>query len=456
MEDRLENALNWALEKFKADYIEIRHENINKNTLELKDGTFTTFAGKGQMGVAIRVLADGAWGFASTNRLEQLENAIESAYKLARATAKAKKEKIQLAEVKAHQDIVKSKMKVKPKEIPIEEKVERLMDLEALLKEDKAIKSTWLRYEDASGEKILLTNEGTKIKWDLNYVWQYVWATGKEGEKLAAARDEVGAVEHGWELFKEREPNEEVAKRVVRKVHAQLQGVVPKRGEFPIVAGPIVVGIIAHEALGHLAEADLTINSPFKDLIGKQIAPEHVTMSERIVEGGFGNDRYDDEGVPVKNIHIIKNGTLKQIMLNREYAQKWGMEPNGHARAENYTYPPVIRMRNTIFEPRDWKFEEMIEEIKFGYYVVDFRGGQAQLNSAFQVGVQEGYMIENGEITKPIRDTSISGIAIEALKKISAVGRDFGLEMGRCGKGQTAFVSSGGPHMRFDGGIIIG
>lgn len=100
MEDRLENALNWALEKFKAEYIEIRYENVNKNTLELKDGTFTTFAGKGQMGVAIRVLADGAWGFASTNRLEQLENAIESAYKLARATAKAKKEKIQLAEVK--------------------------------------------------------------------------------------------------------------------------------------------------------------------------------------------------------------------------------------------------------------------------------------------------------------------------------------------------------------------
>ena len=324
------------------------------------------------------------------------------------------------------------------------------------MKEDKAIKSSWLRYEDASGEKILLTNEGTNIKWELNYVWQYVWATGKEGDKLAAARDEVGAVEYGWELFKEREPNEEVAKRVIRKVHAQLNGVAPKRGEFPIVAGPIIVGIIAHEALGHLAEADLTINSPFKELIGKQIAPEYVTMSERIVDGGFGNDKYDDEGVKVKDIHIIENGILKEIMLNREYAHKWNLSPNGHARAENYTYPPIIRMRNTIFEPRDWSLEEMIEDIKFGYYVVDFRGGQAQLNSSFQVGVQEGYMIENGEITKSIRDTSISGIAIEALKKISAVGKDFGLEMGRCGKGQTAFVSSGGPHMRFDGGIIIG
>ncbi|NJE25840.1 TldD/PmbA family protein [Thermococcus sp. MV5] len=456
MEDRLEKALELALERFKPEYLEIRYENINKNTLELKDGTFTTFAGKNQIGIAVRVLADGAWGFASTDRLDRIGMAIENAYKLARATAKAKKEKIQLAEVKAYEDIVRSKMKIKPKEVSIEEKVERLAELESLLKADSTIKSTWLRYEDASGEKVLLTNEGTKIKWELNYVWQYVWATGKEGERLAAARDEVGAVDYGWELFKEKESNEDVAKRVIRKVHAQLQGIAPKRGEFPILAGPIIVGLIAHEALGHLAEADLTINSPFKDLLGKEVAPEYVTMSERIVEGGFGNDKYDDEGVPVTDIHIIENGVLRQIMLNREYAHKWGMEPNGHARAENYTYPPIIRMRNTIFEPGDWNFEEMIEDIKFGYYVVDFRGGQAQLNSAFQVGIQEGYVIENGEIIKPIRDTSISGIAIEALKKISAVGRDFGLEMGRCGKGQAAFVSSGGPHMRFDGGIIIG
>lgn len=109
-----------------------------------------------------------------------------------------------------------------------------------------------------------------------------------------------------------------------------------------------------------------------------------------------------------------------------------------------------------MFEPGDWSFEEMIEDIKFGYYVVDFRGGQAQLNSAFQVGIQEGYVIRNGEIAEPIRDTSITGVAIEALKKITAVGKDFGIETGFCGKGQIAFVSSGGPHMRFDGGIIIG
>ncbi|AHF80200.1 TldD/PmbA family protein [Thermococcus paralvinellae] len=456
MQDVLEKALEWAMNNLKAEYIELRYENLKKTNLELKDGTFVTFTNKVQRGVAIRVLADGAWGFSSTNRLENLEKAIEEAYKLAKAGAKAKREKIQLAEIKPVEDVVKSKMKIKPAEVNIDDKIGHLKELEKLLKEDKVVKSTMVRYEDASGEKILLTNEGTNIRWDVNYLVQYIWATGKEGDKLAASRDSIGQVDYGWEIFETKETNEAVAQRVLKKLHAQLNGVAPKRGEFPIVAGPIIVGIIAHEALGHLAEADLTINSPFKDLMGKQIAPEFVTMSERIVDGGFGNDKYDDEGVPVRDIHIIENGILKELMVNREYAHKWGIEPNGHARAQDYTFPPIIRMRNTVFEPGDWSFEEMIEDIKFGYYVVDFRGGQAQLNSAFQVGVQEGYMIENGEITKPIRDTSISGIAIEALKKITAVGKDFGIETGFCGKGQTAFVSSGGPHMRFDRGIIIG
>ncbi|BAA30669.1 458aa long hypothetical protein [Pyrococcus horikoshii OT3] len=454
--EALEKALRWAEENIKAEYIELRYEDIKRTALNLKDGVFVNFTEKLNRGVAIRVLVNGAWGFSSTSELDKVEEAIKEAYKLAKVASETKKEKIKLAEIKPVEDFVKSKMKIKPREVDIEEKINHLKELENLLKEDKAVKSVNIRYEDGGGQKILLTNEGTKIEWDYNYLWQGVYVTGKEDGKLAMARDTIGAVDYGWELMTEKEPNEKVRDRILRKLHSQLKGITPKRGEFPVVAGPIIVGIIAHEALGHLAEADLTMNSPFKDLLGKQIAPEYVTMSERHVEGGFGNDKYDDEGVPVRDIHIIENGILKEIMLNREYATKFNMEPNGHARAQDYRYPPIIRMRNTVFEPGDWSFEEMIEDIKFGYYLVDFRGGQAQLNSAFQVGIQEGYVIRNGEIAEPIRDTSITGVAIEALKKITAVGKDFGIEVGFCGKGQTAFVSSGGPHMRFEGGIIIG
>ena len=451
----LDGIMDWADKNIKAEYVEIRGEELSKLNIELKDGTFSTFTSLKSSGFGIRVLAEGAWGFSSTTKIEELKNAIEKAYKMAKAASRGRYEKIKLADIDIIEDEVKSKMRIKPEEVDVQEKVKRMKDLERELKNDRNVKSTRIIYQDTSGTKILYTSEGTKIVWDMGYVWQYIWATGKNEKGMAAARDEIGSVDMGWELFQE-ENVEKVSKRVLKKLNAQLNGVSPKRGEYPIVAGPIIVGIIAHEALGHLAEADLTINSPFRDLIGKQIAPEFVNMSDRIVENGFGNNVYDDEGTKIKDVHIIKDGILTEIMLNREYAARWGMEPNGHARAENYTVPPIIRMRNTVFERGDHSFEELLEGIKFGYYLVDFRGGQAELNSSFQVGVQEGYIIRNGELAESIKDTSISGIAIDALKKISAVGKDFGLEMGRCGKGQTAFVSSGGPHMRFDKGIVVG
>ncbi len=442
-------------EGFDADYIEIRNENIMKNHVDLKDGVFHTFTTKKSLGYGIRVLKDGAWGFASVTSNGDIKKAIEDAYRIARASSQGRIDRIQLSDVKIVKDRVKSKMKIKPQDVSIEEKVKRIKKLEKILKKEEFVVSSRISYEDSYGKKHLLTSEGMDIEWDVNYIWQYIWLTGKKDGIFASARDEIGSVDYGWEIF-DMENNERIKKRVMKKLNSQLKGISPKRGEYPIVASPIIVGIIAHEALGHLAEADLTVNSPFLNLIGKKIAPDYVNMSDRIIDGGFGNNVYDDEGTRVKDVHIIENGVLKEIMLNREYAKKFNMEPNGHARAEDYTYPPIIRMRNTVFEKGEHSFDEMIEDIKFGYYVVDFRGGQAELNSSFQVGVQEGYIIKDGEIAESIRDTSISGIAIEALKNIKMVGKDFGIEMGRCGKGQTAFVSSGGPHMRFDKKIVIG
>lgn len=442
-------------EKLGGDYVEIRYEEINRSNIELKDGVFHSLTERKSKGYAVRVLSRGAWGFATTNK--DLKRAVEDACNLAISSSRAIRERIELAEIPVNKDRVKSKMRIKPQDVDYEDKAKHVRRLEKLLKSKDYVKSSQVRYEDAHGKKILVTNEGTEIEWDINYILQYIWLTGKDGNERGAARNMIGNVDKGWELFEEeRFSPEHIAEELHRKLYNQMHGIAVRRGEFPIVAGPIIVGIIAHEALGHLAEADLTINSPFRDLIGKRIAPEFVSMSDRIVEGGFGNNIYDDEGTRIKDVHIIKNGILNEIMLNREYAKKWDMEPNGHARAEDYSYPPIIRMRNTVFEKGDHTLEEMVEEIKFGYYLVDFRGGQAELNSSFQVGVQEGYVIENGEIGEPIKDTSISGIAIETLKNIEAVGKDFDIEYGICGKGQSAFVSSGGPHMKIMKSITVG
>ncbi len=455
MIDRLERAIRWA-ERFGAEYVELRFESVGVLTLDYRDGRLDTFSERLREGLGVRVLADGAWGFSATSRLNDVERAIDEACRLAKAAALAKKEKIELAEIKPVKDFIESRMGVKPSQISLGEKVSHVEELGSLLYEDPAVKSVWVHYEDGSGRKILVTSEGTEIEWDYNYLFQRATAVGRSGSTVASAGDNIGGVDTGWEIF-ETNPNEEVAGRILERLRPQFRAVRPKRGEWPIVLSPKFSALIAHEALGHPAEADLTQKSALNGMLGQEVAPEFVSMSDGVMENGFGNDKYDDEGVPVEKVEILKDGILNELLVDRKWAFRLGIEPNGHSRAENYLNPPQIRMRNTFFEPGDWNFEEMIEGIGFGYYLLLPRGGQAQLNTAFQVGVELGYAIRNGELTEPIKDASITGIAVEAIKRISAVGDDFGTALGVCGKGtQMVWVGSGGPHMRFDGGILIG
>ncbi|MFQ5892429.1 MAG: metallopeptidase TldD-related protein, partial [Candidatus Methanofastidiosia archaeon] len=245
--------------------------------------------------------------------------------------------------------------------------------------------------------------------------------------------------------------------RVSRRVLLQLEGVRAKAGSYPCVLGPRVVGILAHEALGHLAEADLTLNSAFAGKIGEKVASEGVYMVDNPKEEFFGTSKYDDEGVKMRKVEIISDGVLKGLLTNREYAQKTSLKAIGASRAEDWRVPPLIRMRSTYFEKGDYSLDELFERIDFGYYCVDFRGGQAELSSSFQIGVQEVFEISKGEISKPVKDLSISGIATEALKLIEGVSSEMDFEQGRCGKGQEAFVTSGGPHLMVKkGGIIFG
>jgi len=193
------------------------------------------------------------------------------------------------------------------------------------------------------------------------------------------------------------------------------------------------------------------------DNLDKKIASEVVTFyDDGSIEGAFGSYKYDDEGVPSQKTLLVKDGVVVGLMHNRETAQKLGAEPTGNARAEDFRVEPIIRMRNTFMEPKDQTFEELIEDIKFGYYFKSFRGGQASLDGTFQVGIQEAYEIVNGLIGEPIRNASISGNTLETLLKVEAAGKDFELGPGRCGKGQTAFVCDGGPHAKIKEVLVGG
>jgi TldD protein len=309
------------------------------------------------------------------------------------------------------------------------------------------MKSCTIDYLDLTGTNYFANSDGTYIEQDKLYVWSRIMATAAEANVITFSREEIGSTS-GYEIFDVETP-EIVGETVAKRAIEQLKAKPPKGGKFPVVLGPEVVGVLVHEAFGHLAEADLTLSgSILLDKLGKKIASDTVTFyDDGTINGAFGTYKYDDEGVPAQKTLLVKDGVFVGLMHNRETAKKLNAKPTGNARAEDFRVEPLIRMRNTYMEPRDYSFEELIKDVKAGYYFKSFRGGQANLDGTFQVGIQEGYEIVNGELGEPVRNASISGNTLETLLKVNAAGKDFELSPGRCGKGQTAFECDGGPHI---------
>ncbi len=450
MKENLTKIIELGLEA-GAEYVEIRAQKLFRTMLTMKDGVIEAAKEGLENGAAIRVLANGTWGFASVGSFNktQLAEAVEKACRMAKATSRKVKVPIKLAETKTFEDKVTSKPRKNPAETPLAEKIQLASSInERVFSYDQRIKSCTVDYLDIMGTNYFINNEGTYIEQDKLYVWSRILATAKEGEIYAFAREEIGSTA-GFEVF-ETETPQIVGERIAKRAVEQLKAKTPKGGIFPVVIGPNVVGVFVHEAFGHLAEADLTLSgSVLMDKIGKKVASDVVTVyDDGTIDGAFGSFKYDDEGVPAQKTLLIENGRVVGLMHSRETAHKFEAAPTGNVRAEDFRYEPIIRMRNTYMAPRDHSFEELLEDIRFGYYLKSFRGGQANLDGTFQVGIQEAYEIVNGEIGAPVRNASISGNTLETLKKVDAVGKDFELWPGRCGKGQIAFICDGGPHIR--------
>jgi TldD protein len=421
--------------------------------LTLKEGRVEAAKQGIENGVALRVLVNGAWGFASVGSLnaDVLTDAVSDACKMAKTASSRQKSPIKLAEIKAVEDSVCLRPEKDPNEIQIEDKIKTALAInKTTLGYDKRVRSCTIDYLDLTGNSQFVSSEGTAIDQDKLYVWSRITASAKSKGTFTFSREEVGSTE-GYELFDKVTP-EKIGMTVAKRAIEQLDAKSPKGGPSPVVLGPDVVGVFVHEAFGHLAEADLALSGGVLSTnLGKKIGSEVVTFyDDGTINGAFGSFKYDDEGVQTQKTLLIKDGVVTGFMHNRETAKKLNTVPTGNARAEDFRVEPIIRMRNTFMSPRDHSFEELIESLKEGYYFKSFRGGQANLDGTFQVGIQEAYEIVNGEIGEPVRDASISGNTLETLFKVEAVGKDFELSSGRCGKGQTAFIGDGGPHIRLE------
>jgi TldD protein len=449
LKDELVKTVDYG-RRLGAEYVEVRAQHLFKTLLTTKDGKVEGAKEGIESGAGVRVLVKGAWGFVSLGKLESkpLTEAVEDAVKLAGAASLQVKRPVKLVDTKAIEDRVVVQPKRNPRDVSIEEKIDTMLTMDkTIFGYDNRMKSCTIDYVDVTGTDHFANSDGTYIEQDKLYVWSRIQASAREANIFASGREEIGSTA-GFEIFNTETP-EKVGITIAQRIIKQLKAKTPKGGTFPTVIGPNVIGVFIHEAMGHLAEADLTLSgSILYDKLGKQIASDAVAVyDDGTVEGAFGSFKYDDEGIQTRKTPLIENGKLTGLMHNRETAYKLNVEPTGNARAENFRFEPIVRMRNTYLAAGDRTFEELVEDVNYGFYLRSFRGGQANLDGTFQVGIQEAYEIIKGEVGAPVRNASISGNTLETLHKVDAVGRDFELWPGRCGKGQTAFICDGGPHI---------
>jgi len=427
--------------------------------IDARETGLEVVSNRGEVGHSARVLDNGSWGFAISNRMTDVPGTVVEASKASSVlTVASPTDMSVLADMRPVKKRFTTRAVTPLDDVRAEDKTDFLKTLCLHISaSDPRITTCKASYRDFTGTRVTVTSEGTAVESEVSMLYLMTSVSARDSGVLASARDEIGIAAGGWEHFEKKDTVEVIGDRLIRRIRQQLEGVPCKPGTYPCVLGPRVVGMLAHEALGHLSEADFFSSGAFSRSEGKKVAPECVMMvdSPRLANG-FGNIQVDDEGVIPRKVFLIRDGLLEDQMTNREWATRLGRKPTGNARAESYRAPPIIRMRNTYFEPGEMSLDELFEGKKSGYLCLDVRGGQAEANSSFQVGIQECFEIRDGEVSRPVRDLAISGIAVKSLALIDGLGKDFGFESSYCGKmGQSSPTSDGGPHMSLKKGAIV-
>lgn len=430
--DTLEKALGTCT----ADVSVLRWMNREQTSVTLVDGvpriSQTTFEG-----VSCRSLINGSWGFASTTDGARTADMVKTAERLAGISFHT--EKSALADVEP----------VSGEWIPdvtlshAEDLLVWMKEAEQAAKSVPLVKTVRIGILSIMDEKMLRTSEGTRIHQREPRILGTVSVIAKKGGIISQGIDVVGG--YGTKCVKEGLLQTAVmlAERVSRKIGAGL----PPAEKVPVVLSGDVVGLLTHEAVGHAAEAD-NARTSFLSQKSFVASPLITIVDNGLYPGGFGSYGFDDEGVPSQETVIISNGVLQSYIHSRETAYQFQCNSTGNARAWLFSREPLVRMSNTYVVPQDLSFEELLEPIKEGLYLSGVGKGSADHNGQFIIVTQNAQKIEKGELTDTYYvGPTISGNAVAAFSACTGVGDDntFVVTPSLCGKGESAFVGSGGP-----------
>ncbi len=445
-----------------VDFLEARAELVRSQTFIMKNGVLDATGYDVKEGIGIRVLHDGSLSFVTVEDLtkEKIKDAVEYALKLAKSSER--KDKIKFSKEKSSKAKWTVKEKEKLDDVSLKDKIDFLKNVDGSMKSSKF---RFIQFSIMASEKFYANTDGSRIRSfipRLSLFYSFIIKEKKEVQRML----ELGG-SGGWEVTKSWKLDERVNEEVnaLRKI-SEARKIKPRK--MDLILSPEVVGIIMHESVGHPSEADRIFGREAaqagesymdKSWLKKKISKDFVNVvDDPTVKGSYGYFAYDDEGIKTRRKFLIKKGKIYEFLHNRETASIMKTKSNGSSRAEIYFKEPIIRMSNTFMLPGDHSFEELIEDIKKGVYIKSYNEwniDDKRWNEKY-VGC-EAYLIENGEIKEPIFAPVLEITTGQFFKKIDALGNDFDIVAGECGKGepmQGVPVTMGGPHVRLRNVLI--
>jgi TldD protein len=463
MKDYLESVRDKANRR-GVQFMDVRLFESDHTSVRVQDTRADKVSQGRSLAVGLRVLMNDAWGFASTDVVdhESLEQCLNTALEMAKASGVKVVDPGVVAYVEPTVDSIATEVEQDPRSVPLEEKVKRVLAYEkaGLDCGQGKLCNTLVGYGDSWSREIVCNTEGAMVEQETIRTSISTAMTAVEGDVRQMAHEHF-AEQVGMELLDRTSPKdftEKAAKRTVALLSARRA----PSGKFPVILHPSITGLLAHEALGHNAEADHVFNgeSIIEGKIGEQIASKQVSIiDDATIPKLNGSYRYDSEGVAGQKRIIIENGILKGYMHSLETAARFGVTPNGSARAMNGHCLPVVRMSNTYIAPGALTFEDMLKDIDEGIYVKGGHWGYVFCERGqYTCHAGEGWMIRNGQLAEHLRDVSFSGMTLETLMDIDAVSRDLEFLMpGMCGKsGQGMHINAGGPYIRIKEVVVGG
>jgi len=453
----MDKAVQYALE-IGADFAEVRGEDTITGEVKAVNDEIRTVSEVRNLGIGVRVFYKKGTGFSFSNVLDEeyIYRTVRTAMKIAKASKKRALIKLDLAEVETVEDRKQSPATRHPKDVSLDEKKDLcLRQCKTARNVSDRIVNVISSFMEYHGRLHYANSEGTKVSYEPLLIGLSIVCVAKEGETIVDARDRYGG-SFGLSVFEEEAHTpEKIAENAANWALEKLRAKSAPAGKFCALIDPRLAGVLAHESFGHLSEADMVMvgTSPLAGKIGQYLGSEMVTIvDEGLPERGGYRIYFDDEGVPCTKVEILKRGKLNYYLHSRETAKAMGMKPTGNARSQDYSFEPIVRMRNTYFDAGDWKPEEALSEIKRGIYAIDTAGGQVEATGTFVFKAVRGYWVEKGELKYPLRDVALTGNILDLLKKVDAVCNDLEISstpFGGCGKmDQRVYVGTGGPHIR--------